>query len=389
MAEAADDMKVTALAEVTGAAIKSLKVEMDVVAGEATRQETMIETINFTASEFYARNIADVQRRTVPITATNAIYILKWDTSAHTPENPVEGSGQFTFILTPTVIGQQVFIVNGDPSEVATYVANRPTETGRMGWASLHNYTVALRLDDVPPMYDSMALFNVENGVKTSSGKIGAVTGNPDADYNEFTFREGFIQMIASVDESGHLTWRRAYTDKPFAPTSRYRKIDIGIPGAEGNINYSHVAGDAKTNIMSMLDVVWNNGEQEMTARFATQADGDFVDFLTVRNANESGVLTLELPGSVIEGATAWHPELAGKVQLGPGEFASFVTAMMKEAPFQDKMVMVSRSPVTRQGTTAQRPAQRPIGTEFFDTALGKPIWWKGEAWVDATGAAV
>ena len=28
-------------------------------------------------------------------------------------------------------------------------------------------------------------------------------------------------------------------------------------------------------------------------------------------------------------------------------------------------------------------------GTYYFDTTLGKPIWWNGTAWVDATGATV
>lgn len=44
------------------------------------------------------------------------------------------------------------------------------------------------------------------------------------------------------------------------------------------------------------------------------------------------------------------------------------------------------------KGTTAQRPATltatNDVGFEYFDTTLGKPVWWKGATWVDATGAA-
>lgn len=41
-------------------------------------------------------------------------------------------------------------------------------------------------------------------------------------------------------------------------------------------------------------------------------------------------------------------------------------------------------------GTTAQRPAAPGIRiAQFYDTTLGKPIWWNGSAWKDATGAAV
>lgn len=38
---------------------------------------------------------------------------------------------------------------------------------------------------------------------------------------------------------------------------------------------------------------------------------------------------------------------------------------------------------------TAKRPSSPAIGACFFDTTLGKPIWWNGTAWVDSTGTAV
>ena len=42
-----------------------------------------------------------------------------------------------------------------------------------------------------------------------------------------------------------------------------------------------------------------------------------------------------------------------------------------------------------RTGTTAKRPTDVTIGLQYFDTTLGKPIWWNGTAWVDATGTVV
>lgn len=40
-------------------------------------------------------------------------------------------------------------------------------------------------------------------------------------------------------------------------------------------------------------------------------------------------------------------------------------------------------------GTTANRPtASLWTGRVYFDTTLGKPIWYDGAQWVDATGAA-
>lgn len=40
-------------------------------------------------------------------------------------------------------------------------------------------------------------------------------------------------------------------------------------------------------------------------------------------------------------------------------------------------------------GTSEQRPSNIPNNYQYFDTTLGKPIWWTGTKWVDATGADV
>jgi hypothetical protein len=40
-------------------------------------------------------------------------------------------------------------------------------------------------------------------------------------------------------------------------------------------------------------------------------------------------------------------------------------------------------------GTTGARPATPTLYQGYFDATLGKPIWWDGTTWVDATGATV
>jgi hypothetical protein len=42
-------------------------------------------------------------------------------------------------------------------------------------------------------------------------------------------------------------------------------------------------------------------------------------------------------------------------------------------------------------GTTAERPVlgAGDVGSEYFDTTLGHPIWWDGSQWVDFQGQAV
>lgn len=41
------------------------------------------------------------------------------------------------------------------------------------------------------------------------------------------------------------------------------------------------------------------------------------------------------------------------------------------------------------QGPTAGRPTKNlNVGLRYFDTDLGKPVFYKGPGWVDATGAS-
>ena len=44
---------------------------------------------------------------------------------------------------------------------------------------------------------------------------------------------------------------------------------------------------------------------------------------------------------------------------------------------------------IRRRGTTSQRVSPMKSGFCYFDTTLGKPIWWTGTDWIDATGAIV
>lgn len=41
---------------------------------------------------------------------------------------------------------------------------------------------------------------------------------------------------------------------------------------------------------------------------------------------------------------------------------------------------------VSQVGTRSQRPSNPAIGTMYFDTTIGLPIWWNGQAWIDAKG---
>lgn len=45
---------------------------------------------------------------------------------------------------------------------------------------------------------------------------------------------------------------------------------------------------------------------------------------------------------------------------------------------------------VFESGETSKRPTKLLwVGRQYFDTTIGKPIWYDGTNWVDATGATV
>jgi len=49
----------------------------------------------------------------------------------------------------------------------------------------------------------------------------------------------------------------------------------------------------------------------------------------------------------------------------------------------------VAASINTSNQSGSSRPANPSIGPAFYDTSLGKPIWWNGAIWTDAFGVAV
>lgn len=45
---------------------------------------------------------------------------------------------------------------------------------------------------------------------------------------------------------------------------------------------------------------------------------------------------------------------------------------------------------LTQSGTTAQRPTKLLfIGKTYFDTTIGRPIWYNGTNWIKADGTVV
>lgn len=64
---------------------------------------------------------------------------------------------------------------------------------------------------------------------------------------------------------------------------------------------------------------------------------------------------------------------------------SGFTDRKLTDTP-TDALAVVNRKYVTLNGTTGNRPTMPVTGQFYFDTSLGKPIWWSGSNWVLATG---
>lgn len=55
----------------------------------------------------------------------------------------------------------------------------------------------------------------------------------------------------------------------------------------------------------------------------------------------------------------------------------------------EDRIKSETLKDVRKGGPTSERPSAPVTFQSYFDTTLGKPIWYEGINWVDATGAIV
>ena len=52
-----------------------------------------------------------------------------------------------------------------------------------------------------------------------------------------------------------------------------------------------------------------------------------------------------------------------------------------------DAISIVNRKYVTLNGATASRPTSSVTGQRYFDTTIGRPVYWSGSTWVDGAGS--
>ncbi|MFN3492309.1 MAG: hypothetical protein ACK40V_08840, partial [Anaerolineales bacterium] len=58
---------------------------------------------------------------------------------------------------------------------------------------------------------------------------------------------------------------------------------------------------------------------------------------------------------------------------------AAFTARKLTDTP-TDAFQVVNRQYVTLNGTSANRPTSSIVGQFYYDTTIGKPIWWSGSS---------
>jgi hypothetical protein len=76
---------------------------------------------------------------------------------------------------------------------------------------------------------------------------------------------------------------------------------------------------------------------------------------------------------------------LPGKGSLYPAPGETWMITSL----FGSWMFMFPIIPEASSGDTDSRSANPQLGQPYFDTTIGRPVWYNGTEWVDATGASV
>lgn len=180
------------------------------------------------------------------------------------------------------------------------------------------------------------------------------------------------------------------------------------------------IDGSAQVDDQGQKNVIWSRQQLKIAGGIGT-ADGGVFDGKNSDSAayvyvgrDSTGPTTFRVKGSGVVESDQWVYALngfrwyttAGTIGLfrgngspegvmsaGVGSFYSRIdgstgaTFYVKETG-AGNTGWVAFVPVL-SGTTAARPvANLVVGMSYFDTTLGKPVWYKGPGWVDATGTA-
>ncbi|MEP2059161.1 MAG: hypothetical protein ABJJ05_15220 [Maribacter litoralis] len=183
---------------------------------------------------------------------------------------------------------------------------------------------------------------------------------------NVLTIRSGGSDKVAVLDFNGahQADYANDSAEATVASTIRY---DNGY-GYVNDAGVQRYLPGSSVVAQSFFDVLINSGGAPRMKHIKTYYDGTTYDVIR----------TIETNGKMVhEKVVEFKEPTIGVDAINENEL---VTKGQMD-------IAVASIP---SGTTAERPATGIIaGSQFFDTSIGKPIWYSGSNWVDALGATV
>lgn len=135
-----------------------------------------------------------------------------------------------------------------------------------------------------------------------------------------------------------------------------------------------------KTLVGTISEIIASNKVKLTSLDYnTTQDDGVQImkaDVLSFSNGYAGEVTDVDYTNKII---TLWNP--AGSASVGVGGVLQTSSYRMNNR--------FSAIQIISAGISTLRPSDPTTGICHFDETLGKPIWWNGSAWVDATGTLV
>jgi hypothetical protein len=161
---------------------------------------------------------------------------------------------------------------------------------------------------------------------------------------------------LRTIGESGGFSWGRAYVNSIYDNANNIAFDTLGRTIYDGIYGASVIFGDASIFIQP------SSGSDSRSIKWQPPLG---IGSLSLKSPNNMGAnVTLTLPNSA---------GTSGQSIISNGS----------------GVMSWSNRTVIESGATGSRPASPVTGETYFDTTLGKPIWWSGSQWVDATGTGV
>jgi hypothetical protein len=223
-----------------------------------------------------------------------------------------------------------------------------------------------------------------------------------DATITNFkTFKNNVIPSIYGYSAS-NMQWLTSVTDKGWSAKTFQvalqpdQAVDVTIPTVSAGTN-----GLVKVTVSGSWSQVNGTGIREEwfytadNSRSLKQLNGNIlsngVAISDIYTKNSKSTITIKAPSHNNQGVNIRVEFFATSMSyVNPNDITmsspySYTSGATFRTIYQGGL----------NGTTANRPqssngyTEKAIGADYFDTSLGKPIWWNGAVWKDSTGTTV